>query len=170
MRRYIMNTKNTVLYKELISKYFDCGTVDPEFLNAEKLVELCIAKEANLDWVGELNLPWDFECDKSDSKTTSIRKEDKSNGYTSFIGEISGTETKIGALRVVLYNPFANGCKGKVEYFYIPVDMVRVLEKDCYGKQSGKRKIKYTWNPAKDFYNSLEPFRCSTFEEMCAKI
>ena len=163
-----MNTKNHVLYTEVVSKYFDAGTVDPEFLNIEKLIELSIAKEAGLKWVGELNLPWDFECDKSDSKTTSIRKE-KNGNYTSFVGEISGTETKIGALRVVLYNPFANNCDGDVEYFFIPEMMVRFLEKACHGKQSGKCKIKYTWSPAKDFYNSLEPFRCTSFEEMCAK-
>jgi len=174
------NTKNDVLYREVVSKYFDIGTVEPRQLNIEAMIEECIAIEGKLTWVGYENLEWDFADDKSDAKTCSISKAERNSTWhknrynkikkvTVFVACIQGVETKVGALRVVLYNPF-QGSQGAVDYFFIPFDHISDLNTTCgNGKTRDKRRINFTWNARLDTYKKIEQYRCSSFEEMCAK-
>ena len=158
-------TKNSFIYNNLIRDHVKgYDSVDPEDLNIERLVEKRIAVTGNLDWVGDENKPWDYACDKSDAKTTTPWQI-KVGKYTRYKGEITSVGTKVGALRVVLYNKFIP----KLEYFFIPnkaIDELKVAE--C-GKRTGSYKIRFNWNLKKNSYNKLDPYKCSSFEEMCKK-
>ena len=162
-------TKNAFIYENLIRDHVKgYDSVDPEDLNIERLVEKRIAAVGNLNWVGDENKPWDYACDKSDAKTTTPWITIAKNGkyaYTRYKGEITSVGAKIGALRVVLYNPFIP----KLEYFFIPNKDVEKLKYAEGGKRTGSYKICFNWNPKKDSYNKLDPFRCSSFEEICKK-
>jgi len=69
----------------------------------------------------------------------------------------------------VLYNPF-QGSQGAVDYFCIPFDHISDLNTTCgNGKTRNKRRINFTWNARLDTYKKIEQYRCSSFEEMCAK-
>tara|TARA_Y100000004_G_scaffold97305_1_gene108920 strand:- start:278 stop:787 length:510 start_codon:yes stop_codon:yes gene_type:complete len=165
-----IKTKEELIYEKVLKKTLgiELGEyISPNDLNVEKLVEKAIAKVGELKWVGEDNKPWDYEDDKSDCKTSSIKPKN------SIEGTITGTSNKEGALRCVVSNPFSpNG----VDYFFIPIDDVRKLETDVGGEANKKRppelrskKISYSYNIQNDSYSKLNEFRCSSFEEMCKK-
>ena len=165
-----IKTKEELIYEKVLKKTLgiELGEyISPNDLNVEKLVEKAIAKVGKLKWVGEENLPWDFDDDKSDCKTSSITPKN------TIKGTITGTANKEGALRCVISNPFSpNG----VDYIFIPVDVVRELETEVGGAANKKRPpeyrykcINYSYNIQKESYGKLEEFRCSSFEEMCKK-
>lgn len=157
-----MISKNTLLYNEVIrDRYPGYEKVDPEDLNAERIIEKIIAKEGNLTWVGDENLSYDYSCDLSDAKTCTISK-----GKISCKGVITSTETKPGALRVVV----ANTISETVEYFFIPPHAIRQLERPPGGKKMAmKRCIRFCWSKKKGTYGIIDQYRCSSFEDMCHK-
>jgi hypothetical protein len=161
-----MASKEELLYEKVLKDNLNINLGDdltPNDLNCEKLVEKAIAKAGNLKWVGEDNLPWDYECDKSDSKTSSVAQS------VSYKGTITSTESKEGALRCTITNDFSSK---KIDYFFIPIKDVRKLESSVGGKKNSsgvKKKISYTYSVDKDDYGRIEPYRCNSFEEMCNK-
>ena len=157
-----MISKNTLLYNEVIkNRYPGYEKVDPEDLNAERIIEKIIAKEGNLTWVGDENLSYDYSCDLSDAKTCTIAK-----GKRQCRGVITSTETKPGALRVVV----ANTISERVDYFFIPPSAIRELEKAPGGKKLAmKRCIRFNWSENKGTYGIIDQYRCSSFEDMCHK-
>ena len=158
-------TKEQLIYnkilKDILNLNLDKTVLTPNDLKVETLTERAIAKVANLTWVGDENLPYDFKEDNSDAKTSSVAAS------ITYYGTITSTESKEGALRCVITNEFS---PNEIDYFYIPVDMVRDLE-TCPGgkKNQAKKCIKYTYLKDKDTYGKLEPFRCKNFKEMCNK-
>ena len=158
-----MISKNKLLYNEVIIKYLPAyKVVDFEDLKVERIIEKLIAEVGNLTWVGDKNLSYDYACDLSDAKTCTL----KSRGKYGYAGVITSTETKPGALRVVI----ANTITETVEYFYIPNDAIKELERAVGGqKYALKRCIRFSWSKRKQAYSKIEPFRCNSFEEMCQK-
>jgi hypothetical protein len=157
-----MVSKNTLLYNILIrDRCPGYENVDAEDLNAERIIEKLIAKEGNLNWIGDENLPYDYSCDLSDSKTCTMVE-----GPMQCTAVITSTETKVGALRVVV----ANTISEKLDYFFIPPSAIRELEKPPGGKKFAmKRCIRFGWSKKKDTYGRIESYRCESFEEMCHK-
>ncbi len=157
-----MVSKNTLLYNEVIKgRYPGYEKADPLDLNVERIIEKLIAQEGNLTWVGDENLPYDYSCDLSDAKTCTISKN--RNQYN---GVITSTETKLGALRVVV----ANTILERVDYFFIPPSAIRELEKRPGGKKMAmKRCIRFYWSKNKGTYGIIDQYRCSSFEDMCHK-
>lgn len=154
-------SKNQLLYEKVIKKTLPgYENVDPDDLNIERLVEKAIAKVGNLKWVGPENLPYDYECDKSDCKTSSV------NVSITIRGTITGTESKEGSLRCVISNEYS---PNKVDYFFIPAKDVRKIESKMGGKKYNKKKISYNYSVSKDDYGIIEPYRCKTFEEVAKK-
>lgn len=157
-----MVSKNTLLYNEVIKgRYPGYEKADPLDLNVERIIEKLIAQEGNLTWVGDENLPYDYSCDLSDAKTCTIVK-----GRNQCTGVITSTETKPGALRVVI----ANIISERVDYFFIPPSAIRELEKAPGGKKwAMKRCIRFCWSEKKGTYGIIEQYRCNSFEDMCHK-
>ena len=158
-------SKEQVIYDNVIVgnvKGFTEDSNDPADLKIERLVEKAIANVGNLTWVGDDNLPYDFEEDKSDAKTSSVTVK------RSISGTITSTDAKEGALRCVVSNEYSP--KG-IDYFYIPIKEVKKLETKLGGKKNvyGKKKISYSYSEKHDTYGRLEPFRCKNFKEMCNK-
>ena len=159
-----MDSKNTLLYEKVIKDNLPgYDKIDPADLNIERLVEKAIAKVGKLKWVGEDNKPWDFEDDKSDCKTSSIKLPN------TIKGTITSTDSKEGALRCTVSNPFS---PNEVDFFFIPIEDVRDLETKVGGKKNSAgvaKKIDYTYNRQKNTYRPIEKFRVTSFEEMCNK-
>ena len=154
-------SKNQLLYEKVIKDNLPgYENVDPDDLNIERLVEKVIAKVGNLKWVGPENLPYDYECDKSDCKTSSVSVS------ITVKGTITGTESKEGALRCVVSNEYS---PNKVDYFYIPPKGVRKIESKMGGKKYNKKKISYTYSVSKDDYGILQDYRVDTLEEVATK-
>ena len=156
-----MVSKNTLLYNGLIrDRCPGYESVDAEDLNTERIIEKLIAQEGNLTWVGDENLPYDYSCDLSDSKTCTMVEGKQCKAV------ITSTETKMGALRVVV----ANTISERLDYFFIPPTAIRELEKPPGGKKYAmKRCIRFCWSKKKNTYGIIEPYRCESFEDMCHK-
>ena len=149
-------SKEDIIYrkvlKDVLNMNLENTDLTPEDIKVETLVEKAIAKVGKLKWVGGENEPYDFE-DGSDAKTSSVT--------ATWSGQITGTETKEGALRCVVTN---EASPNEIDYFYIPVKAVRKLEKSNGSK--AKKGIKYSYNPEKDTYTQLEEFRVNNFKEL----
>ena len=155
-------SKNQILYEKVIKNNMPgYENVDPEDLNMERLVEKAIAEVGDLKWVGPKNLPYDYEDDKSDAKTSSIKIPN------TIKGTITSTDSKEGALRCTVSNPFS---PNQVDFFFIPIDNVKKLETPVGGKKNAAKhakKIDYSYNRDENKYSHIEEFRCESFEEMC---
>ena len=162
-----MTTKHKLIYETLIEGELPGYTKipDAEDLNIERLVEKRIAQAGNLQWVGNLNLPYDFD-DYTDAKTTTLNNSDKKSPYRYF-AYIEGTECKVGGLRVVAVIPALN----KIDYFFIPLIAVRELERQAgKGKTRFKKRISIGYSIKSGLYcKKLRPYKCDSFEEMCLK-
>jgi hypothetical protein len=165
-------SKHSVFMKEIVCKYHPeftsspdlqrYGLKHPEIFNIERLIEESLAAVGGYDFVDDEGR--DFNCpDNSDSKTVSIVNN---GGYSnSKVIIIKNVDTKIGSLRVTIYNPY----KEDVDFLYIPKRYVRTLmENDgTSGRASGiKQRIRGTWNDYHDDYNKLERFRIMSFEAL----
>lgn len=159
--------KNLMLLKDVILPHHpvfskvpsivqDAALQDPEFYNCERGVEVSMAAASNgmytfVDAAGYDN------SDYSDTKTASV------NLKTGLV-EIIGTETKIGALRIVIYNAIAN----KLDYMFIPNQSLRVTEEPYYGKGSSHR-LRMKYNEYLDRYNRFDHFRVASFKDLALK-
>lgn len=162
-------SKNQVFMRDIISKYHpkfstrarrQWGTEMADDLNVERLFEQCLAEVGGYDRVDEagrdFNDPWN-----SDSKTCSVRSKPDSK-WLLYEGRIKSVESKIGSLRVAIFNPYKN----RIDFAYVPKKDVDLLSRQGCGKGMFKKHIKFTWNFKKDHYNSFEQFRVRDFEAL----
>ena len=176
---YLGNTtKEEVFCRDVIFPVFGEAS-DPygsDVLNVPKLFEKAIAEKANLKWVGDKNLEWDFDLLKSsasplamasskfyyraDAKTSMVKIS--ANGFK---GKISSVQAKKGALLVGVYNQYKNKGQGCVDFFVIPYKNINGVASAADKK--GRRAIDFTWTAETDNYNTIEQFRCKNFEELC---
>ncbi len=127
---------------------------NPEVYNIERLIELTLAHVGGMKFVDEVG--YDFLPDYSDSKTVSVNKD-------SYKAEFSGVENKIGALRVTVYNPITD----TVAFFFLPKRQVRAVKRDCYGVNSHKERIVFSYSRVhSDSYGYFDDYRVTTFREL----
>lgn len=126
----------------------------PTRFNVERLIEETLATIGDLKFVDEDG--YDFLPDYSDSKTCSVNAKDYS-------GTINSVENKIGSLRITMYNPFTDG----LAYFFIHKKYVDRVKSPCYGKNSHKERIQYSYSKVhRDHYGWLEEYRVDSFKEL----
>ena len=148
--------------------------VHPSDLKMETIAEKAIAVVSGLTWCGYRLLPYDFVEDKSDCKTSSCTENNTKRKYTavsgevreyeitSYTGSIQGVESKVGTLRVIVYNAHKNAC----DFFLIPQKHIIPLS-DLVSGSDEKRRINYSYDRGKDTYSKIEGFRVDTFEDVC---
>ena len=159
-------SKELVFMKEIITQYHPdfvnsrdmkkAGLAHPEYFHVEFLVEESLAAIGGYKYVDMEG--YDF-TDYSDSKTTTV------NSNTGAV-TISSVETKIGALRITAYNPF----KQSTDFFFIPKKDVSRVRMPCYGNNSHKQRIVFTYSKKyNDDYGYFEEFRVKNFRSLaCA--
>ena len=155
-------SKELVLMRDIICLYHPAftksadlrsyGMSQPHIFNVERLIEESLAAIGPYEFVDEEG--YDF-TDYSDSKTTSINKNTRA-------GNIGSVETKIGALRITCYNPH----KDTADYFFVPKNKMHKVRQPCYGVNSHKERILFTWNHRHDHYNSFDDYRVGSFKEL----
>ena len=155
-------SKQRILMQKLITEYHpdfknsqdlrNIGLAKPELFNVERLVEEALAYNGSYEFVDQDG--YDFS-DFSDSKTSTVAEYDR-------VMAIGSVESKIGALRITIYNPF----KQDLDYMYMPREYVQMYKEANYGKSEHKERLRVTWNAKQDHYNSFEQFRCNNFLEL----
>jgi hypothetical protein len=129
------------------------GLSNPKRFNIEMLIEETLAAIGPYEFVDAEG--YDF-TDFSDSKTTSVNEK-------TGMAEVGNVETKIGALRITTYNPL----KESVDYFFVPKSHLNRVKTACYGKNSHKERIQFTYSRRyEDHYGWFENYRVKTFEEL----
>jgi hypothetical protein len=153
------NTLMQCAILELIKLY-------PTSISIENLVEHSLAIKGGYNFVDEACRDFD-DIDNSDSKTVTV------NAKTGR-AEIIGLETKVGAIRITVYNPVST--EG-ISFLYIPADYRPLLVRDCYGQSSGKKRLMITWSQKRPqkykdnkvgYFNMYEKFRVDTFDELAS--
>ena len=155
-------SKNLVLMRDVISIYHPefraskdlraYGVKHPDIFNVERLIEESLAAVGPYEFVDESG--YDF-TDYSDSKTTTVAEYDN-------IMAIGSVESKIGALRITIYNPH----KQALDYMYMPYRAWQRFKECSYGKSEHKERLRVRWNASHDHYNSFEDFRVRSFEDL----
>lgn len=156
--------KGHVLIRDIISRYHPkfqvdaelvrMGLADPDMFNVERLIEHTLAAEGNLNFVDAEG--YDFLPDYSDSKTVSVNEN-------TGVAEIGSVETKIGALRIVCFNPL----KDAADFFYVPKNCVKYVKRACFGNNSHKERITFTYSRKySDDYGQFETYRLRTFQQL----
>ncbi len=165
-------SKPMILMKEIITQYHPefkrsrdlCryGLKHCEIFNVERLVEESLAAVGGYDFVDEDGR--DFNCRyNSDSKTTTVVNNGGQKQAKVLV--IASVGNKIGSLRVTIYNPY----KSALDFMYIPHRAVRLLMENsgtAGTEQNIKQRIRSYWNPNRDDYNKLEPYRVGSFVEL----
>ena len=128
------------------------GLEMPERFNIERLIEETLAALGPYRYVDEAG--YDF-TDYSDSKTTTINANTR-------VGTISSVETKIGALRIIAYNPF----KDAADFFYVSKRDMKYVKSPCYGVNDHKERIVFTYSKKGDNYGMFEDYRVENFKEL----
>lgn len=95
----------------------------------------------------------DFD-DESDLKSCSLSYGPNGGGTYGLTGSISSIATKVGALRVILWNEWL----GRVEYYFIPADQISSI--------ASKKSIRMSASTGTGVVKKLQPFRCDTFDDM----
>ena len=155
-------SKSLVLMRDVICMYHPSfksspdlqkfGLEMPERFNIEHLIEETLAAIGPYQFVDEEG--YDF-TDLSDSKTTTINANTR-------VGTVSSVETKIGALRITAYNPF----KDAADFFYVSKRDLQYVKSPCYGVNSHKERILFTYSTKGDTYGMFEDYRVETFGEL----
>lgn len=165
-------TKDLFLLKDIILKYHPAFVKNsimtyyalqyPKMFNIERLVEESLAAVGGYNVISKAGQDFD-DVVKSDSKTVSV----VNNSLTrkSYVMKIGNVDTKIGSLRVTVFNPFKNS----VDYMYIPnSDLSSLKEADGTRRRASgiKERIRATWSEGSDSYNKLNRYRVGTFKEL----
>ena len=155
-------SKSLVLMRDVICMYHPSfksspdlqkfGLEMPERFNIEHLIEETLAAIGPYQFVDEEG--YDF-TDLSDSKTTTINANTR-------VGTVSSVETKIGALRITAYNPF----KDAADFFYVSKRDLQYVKSPCYGVNSHKERILFTYSTKGDTYGMFEDYSVETFGEL----
>ena len=133
------------------------GLRHPTLFNIERLIEESLAAVGGYKFVDEEGYDFDDKC-KSDSKTVSV----VSNSPTTKVFIIQNVHTKIGSLRVTIYNPF----KDSVDYMYLPKKAVRYWKENngtLCNEAGAKERIRCSWSAKHNHYNKLEDYRVKDF-------
>jgi hypothetical protein len=159
-------SKEYALLRDVIVKYhpFFVGKptrikdalANPELFNITGMIEQCLANASGGQYTlaGVTGAVSDFS-DKSDSKTVTVSRY--STG--AIRGEVHGINTKIGSLRIVIYN----SVEDRTDYMYIPADQVHNFANPCFGKRSYDTRLPLYYTLPRDSYNRFDRFRVPSF-------
>lgn len=93
--------------------------------------------------------------DRSECKSCTLKLKSNGVGVSDAItGQIQGLSTKVGDIRVILWNDY----NGDVEYYHIP-------KNDAIAMQSNG-KIRITAPRNTGVVKKLQPFRCDSFDDL----
>ena len=158
------NNKNYVLMRDVITKHHpmfadskslrEWGLAKPQLFNIESLIEETLAAVGGYDFVDAAGYDFNDSC-QSDSKTTSVNIKTR-------VVEVKNVESKIGALRITIFNPL----KDSIDFMFIPSDNRVKLARACYGTSMFKQRLLMSWNSDCDHYNMFEQFRMPTFNDL----
>lgn len=154
-------SKNLVLMRDVVCIYHPefkisrdlraYGMKHCDIFNIERLIEESLAAVGPYEFVDKEG--YDF-TDLSDSKTTTINLKTR-------VATISSVETKIGALRITAFNPL----KDSADYFYVSKRDVKYVKRPCYGNDSHKERIQFTYGKKGD-YGMFEDYRVGSFADL----
>lgn len=172
-----MTTKQQIILRDIIFKKLPgFETVEmqeavlkltelyPTCIDVENLIEHALAHEGRYQFVNEIARDFD-DVNNSDSKSVSVNPK---TGRA----EILGVETKIGAIRITVFNPIS---PESTSFLYIPEAYLPILSRQCYGQNAGKKRLMISWSPKRPkrykdnkigYFNMYEKFRLDTFEEL----
>ena len=136
---------------------------NPEMFNITGMIEKCmaVASEGQYTLVDGARAISDFS-DTSDSKTVTVSRYP--NGAIK--GEVKGINTKIGSLRIVIYNSVVD----RTDYMFIPADHVHNLANACFGKNSHDTRLRLTYTLQYDSYNMFDHYRVPSFKVLATKM
>lgn len=156
-------SKTELFMENIISKYHPVfvnskelnytGLKHAAYFNVELLIEETMAAVGGYNFVNGVGYDFD-DKDWSDAKTTSVTECDRQV-------QIKGVETKIGSLRVVVYNPIAQ----HIAYFYVPTVDVNILKRQYSKKNSYSEIIKFYYTKKND-YGKFEKYRLNDFVQL----
>lgn len=163
-------SKNLLLMKEVITRYHPAfvaskdlskyALLHPNIFDAPRLIEETFAHVGGYNFVDGHGHDFDDPV-LSDSKTTTVCN----NGGNSKVFRIGSVEHKVGSLRVIIYNPWAQ----RLDFMYLSRDNVALLKENDGTKGNAnylKQQIRGTWNENKDHYNKMEHYRVNDFVEL----
>jgi hypothetical protein len=136
----------------------------PTCIDVENLIEHALAHKGAYDFVNEAARDFN-DVNNSDSKSVSVNPKTRR-------AEILGVETKIGAIRITVFNPIS---PESTSFLYIPEAYLPLLARECYGQNAGKKRLMITWSPKRPkrykdnkigYFNMYERFRLDTFEDL----
>lgn len=159
-------TKEYIFMRDILTKEheFFIGKPDrindainqPDEFNITRMIEKSLAFQSNGLYTFVDADGYDFS-DLSDAKTATVRMNNYNTGQCRV--SIQNVGTKIGALRLIVFNPFT----ATIDYFFIPSSQKHrfctVINK------SGLSTIEVPWSQ-KNGYNKLNQFRVSSFKEL----
>ena len=161
--------KNKTFLREVIFKYHPAyndltaktvvENLDPDHLNIERMVEESIAITGGYNFINDNGRDFD-DVDNSDSKTTSL------NANTG-IAEFSNLRSKVGSLRISVYNPFTQ----TIDFFYMRYEDWQDKAIPVSSKNNiGDFRLKITYSTSGMHYNQFEEFRVKDFVELATKM
>ena len=125
----------------------------PRVYNIPYLVEIALDRIGDLEFVDEEG--YDFKKDKSDAKTTSLARAEKTNGYETCTAVVKGKNKK-GALRVCLYNRYLP-IGEQIKFFFIP-----------WHAYPGDFMI--SWTEERNHYNKYDKYLVESFETLAKSV
>ncbi len=165
-------SKNLLLMREVITKHHPdfmgnrelsrYALSHPHIFDVTRLVEESFAAVGGYNFVDGHGHDFDDPV-LSDSKTTTICNNGGNGNAKVF--SIGSVEHKVGSLRVIIYNPWAE----RLDFMYLTKADVCALKENDGTKGSAtytKQKIRGTWSEHKDHYNKMEPYRIDNFVEL----
>jgi len=159
-------SKEHALMRDVIVKYhpkfvgnpimIENALANPELFNITGMIEQCLANASGGQYtlVGVTGAVSDFS-DNSDSKTVTVSRYPTG----AIRGAVQGINTKIGGLRIVIYN----SVEDRTDYMYIPAEHVHNFANPCFGKRSYDTRLRLNYNPQHDSYNKFDRFRVPSF-------
>lgn len=131
------------------------GLSFPDEFNITRMIEKALAYQSNGLYTFVDADGYDFS-DHSDAKTATVRMNNHKTKQRMLT--ISSVGNKIGALRLIVSNPFTD----RVDFFYIPQkDKKLFISYESYGKHH----IYVPWSH-KNGYNKLNRFQVASFREL----
>lgn len=131
--------------------------LSPEDFRTDQLVEETISHVGGIEHTPEVGRD---HGDDSDTKTVSMNLKTPKRGRV----EITGVEKKIGALRIVIFNPIVQ----RLHYMFLPFESWNANMQNAAGSNRLKKRIVFYYDIERDRYewnqkSSLEDWRFEYF-------
>lgn len=165
-------SKELLLMQEVITVYHPIFRDDPDFakkalehyymFNTESLIEESLAAIGPYTFINAAHC--DFS-DGSDSKTASVYPKLNKKSRSMYSGAIKNVVSsygtlKIGALRVIIYNPIKN----RLDYYFLPASFWQTLKMSSNGNNT--KKLDFSYNSKKDYIPKFADYQVKSFVDL----